>query len=40
MFRETNFHCEVLIYSDIIVLLQSQFVVPKDGLCERKVPQS
>lgn len=40
MFRETDFHCEVLIYGDIIVLLQPQFVVPKDGLCERKVPQS
>lgn len=37
MFRETDFHCEVLIYGDIIVLLQPQFVVPRDGLCEREV---
>lgn len=36
MFRETNFHREVLIYGDIIVLLQPQFVVPKDGLCFKK----
>lgn len=31
MFRETDFSWEVLVYDDVVVMLQLQFIVPEEG---------